>query len=725
MEDSLLLGVLTPVDGGFYFGGLLSGVARVAAAEGCRVIAVQTWPAALDRGEERDPPPFDLPVAARDIDGYIAITTAVSRGYLEALRTAGHPVVLLSGEIEGFEAPVAMPDNHRGIHHAVDHLFAHGHRRIGFAGNLRQPDMRERHAAYEDAMLSHGITPDPTWFFEAADNEDEGGPAAARRLLEAGLPTTGLIVATDRTAIGLMDELEAAGLKLPDDQAIIGFDNAEFAAGPTPRLSTVDQHVDRVGELAARLLLALLRGEHVEPSRHRVPASLVLRESCGCTTARPDFRGDGSSAGESARERFIRRARDVVPTSSVCRSAEDGAAKHERIADSLDLLADAVEAAAAGSLADSGVLARLVDEIFVDEPKPETAERLLVAVRSFESDLSSAIPLTRRLARQALHDTVTDTALAVMRAQARAELRRDERTDIALAAQHNLDMDLLRPGRADPRRLDWLPRSAVTSACLALWTDESAGKAERILRIAGVYDSAGALQKTIGNECSTDAFPPQQLWLGAGVADIVHVVPVSMEHSERGLLAVLAPVESHAVRARGSYHHWAAVLAVALDQEETLSTLRRHRVELEQSYQRERELVCEIRGSEQRYALAARAVDDGLWDWDVSSGVVYYSPRWKSMLGYLEDGIGARPGEWLDRIHPEDRDAVAAAIADQLSGGQTPFRVTHRLRTADGTYRWLLSSAVTVLDDAGIPARMVGVIREMTPPAESPLGESP
>src|SRR3989441_9793013 len=70
-----------------------------------------------------------------------------------------------------------------------------------------------------------------------------------------------------------------------------------------------------------------------------------------------------------------------------------------------------------------------------------------------------------------------------------------------------------------------------------------------------------------------------------------------------------------------------------------------------------------LRESEERYALAARGANDGLWDWNLQANVVYFSPRWKSMLGYQESEIGDKPGEWFDRIHDADRDRVNLEIA--------------------------------------------------------------
>ena len=75
-----------------------------------------------------------------------------------------------------------------------------------------------------------------------------------------------------------------------------------------------------------------------------------------------------------------------------------------------------------------------------------------------------------------------------------------------------------------------------------------------------------------------------------------------------------------------------------------------------------------LRRSEERYTLATRGADDGIWDWDLAADRIAYSPRWKSMVGADEDQVSDRPAEWFDRVHPEDVDALKADIAAHLEG---------------------------------------------------------
>ena len=116
----------------------------------------------------------------------------------------------------------------------------------------------------------------------------------------------------------------------------------------------------------------------------------------------------------------------------------------------------------------------------------------------------------------------------------------------------------------------------------------------------------------------------------------------------------------------------------------------------------------DLRRSQERYELAARGSNDGLWDWDLATETVYYSPRWRQALG--EDGAAAgdTPGSWLDRVHGEDRRALLARIESHLAGGTDHLVAEYRLRHADGSFRWMLARGIAVRDPEGKPYRMAG-----------------
>jgi diguanylate cyclase (GGDEF)-like protein/PAS domain S-box-containing protein len=121
-----------------------------------------------------------------------------------------------------------------------------------------------------------------------------------------------------------------------------------------------------------------------------------------------------------------------------------------------------------------------------------------------------------------------------------------------------------------------------------------------------------------------------------------------------------------------------------------------------------------LRESEERYALAARGANDGLWDWNLRDDTIYFSPRWKAMLGCGEAEIQNRPQEWFDRIHPSDRDTVQRCIAEHFKG-QTPyFEAEARMLHKDGMFRWMLSRGLMIRDEAGTPVRMAGSQTDIT-----------
>jgi len=121
-----------------------------------------------------------------------------------------------------------------------------------------------------------------------------------------------------------------------------------------------------------------------------------------------------------------------------------------------------------------------------------------------------------------------------------------------------------------------------------------------------------------------------------------------------------------------------------------------------------------LRESEERYALAARGANDGLWDWNLVTGAMYFSPRWKAMLGFHENEIEDRLEEWISRIHDADRERVKEEIAAHQKGLTPHFESEHRLLHKDGGFRWMLSRGLAVHDATGRALRMAGSQTDIT-----------
>ncbi|HET7705386.1 MAG TPA: diguanylate cyclase, partial [Thermoanaerobaculia bacterium] len=124
--------------------------------------------------------------------------------------------------------------------------------------------------------------------------------------------------------------------------------------------------------------------------------------------------------------------------------------------------------------------------------------------------------------------------------------------------------------------------------------------------------------------------------------------------------------------------------------------------------------LAALRESEERYALSARGANDGLWVWDLRKDTVYYSPRWKSMLGYLEHEIGDSPREWFTRVHPDDIAVLDAAIAMHREGTTPHLASEYRMLCRDGAYRWMLGRGLAVRDADGTPSRIAGSQTDIT-----------
>jgi len=138
-----------------------------------------------------------------------------------------------------------------------------------------------------------------------------------------------------------------------------------------------------------------------------------------------------------------------------------------------------------------------------------------------------------------------------------------------------------------------------------------------------------------------------------------------------------------------------------------ITDLRRAEDALRQSYD-------ELRASQERFELAVRAAGVGIWDWDLITGKVYYSVRWKSLFGCDENEIGDGFDDWASRLHPDDREWIIKAQDDFLTGPLSTATAEYRLRHKDGSYRWIIAHVLAVRDEQGKATRLVGSHGDIT-----------
>jgi len=258
-----------------------------------------------------------VPVGPWNTDGLIVVNPLVSEARIRHvldLRDAGHPVVFVGAALGG---PAIAIDNAGGIHQAMAHLVQHGHRRIAFiAGNPEDThgDSEERLQAYQSAVQEYGLEANPhlvAYGYHIVD----GGRLAMRQLLGTGIPFTAVLASSDESAIGAMMELESANLRIPQDVAIVGFDDQPEAIVQVPPLTTVHSLTYERGYRALELLLDYVEGRKEKIEIVKVPTRLTVRQSCGCLTGTPaPFGPSPPCTGTAARSQLADAMAEAVLT---------------------------------------------------------------------------------------------------------------------------------------------------------------------------------------------------------------------------------------------------------------------------------------------------------------------------------------------------------------------------------------------------------------------------
>ncbi len=232
------------------------------------------------------------------------------------------------------------------------------------------------------------------------------------------------------------------------------------------------------------------------------------------------------------------------------------------------------------------------------------------------------------------------------------------------------------------------------------------------LDIAGTFAAAGEGLQLSSYTMDVESFPPEELFAAGDGHDVVYLFPLKSAKADWGFLAIALPLVG--ALQQEAYFTWSALFSEALYQRQLVRSLSQRSDELAISYQREREMAGAVRASEQRYALAARAANDGLWDWDLTTGRAYYSPRLQEMLGVDQADIDSGPDQWLKHVYPEDRAGLLASISGLETGEITFITYELRAQVGDAPLLWALCRILAVPGKGAPATRIVGSMTDVT-----------
>lgn len=270
--DRRLAALIVPDVTSTFFGEIIAGVERVLFEQECDVVLYNVGNRPLADIINR--------ISKLDVVGLVTVTPHIGEEEQFGSRDLKVPLVVVDYHNEGSASPHVSVDNLRAGYSATRYLIQKGHRGIGMiTGPLYVQSAMERLRGFRLALDEAGIAFEQKWVIEG-DFTEAGGFAATQAIVSSGGPLpTAIFCSNDLTAAGALRALKQAGVSVPGDMSIVGFDDLPVARLITPALTTMAQPMREMGEIAARMLLRLISGDRLETDRIILEAKLVVRES--------------------------------------------------------------------------------------------------------------------------------------------------------------------------------------------------------------------------------------------------------------------------------------------------------------------------------------------------------------------------------------------------------------------------------------------------------------
>lgn len=234
-----------------------------------------------DRNKEKD---YIENFITRKIDGMILVSTYLKKSDITQIKNQGIPVVLIGKNEELAGENLVYTDYIAAASEATRHLIEVGHKKIGVIyGSRPKVENRDKLEGWRKSMEDEGLSVPEKYLFEE-ENSIEGGYLAASKLLNLKDRPGAIFVTSDIMAVGVMEKIKQSGLCIPQDIAVVGFDNLKISGYLEPKLTTVTKPMYRMGLVAARLLFDIMEDdsqEDNEPQEILIQSKLKVRKSCG------------------------------------------------------------------------------------------------------------------------------------------------------------------------------------------------------------------------------------------------------------------------------------------------------------------------------------------------------------------------------------------------------------------------------------------------------------
>ena len=276
VRRTFLIGLVIPEITSAAYALMIQGVEEESAAQDYRLVLCSTR-----HSRRKEDSLFESLAAARRVDGILLFSNRIDLSHFTRFKEFGLPFVAIDRDVEDDDIPCVYTNNRDGVYRTTAHLVASGRSRIAYITPVIDTCTTvERMEGYEQAMHDHNLYYQGRTIVDHTGDRSKGF-AAMEHLLAREDPPDGIVAFNDLLAIGAMQAIKEHGLRVPEDIAVVGFDDIEAASLVEPALTTVRQPLHDIGQVACKTLLQLINGEQPSIKKVAFDPILIVRKSCG------------------------------------------------------------------------------------------------------------------------------------------------------------------------------------------------------------------------------------------------------------------------------------------------------------------------------------------------------------------------------------------------------------------------------------------------------------